>query len=284
VEVATVLVDGRVTASLHEPGGMPFRDGAMLLAGSGDGAALFDIGANDVEGGNYELDVMSGPLAASGATVTVRRAPVLLDAAQQQDSLRISARNIVAAPLSLRLRAGLVGAEQRFAIHRTDDASVRLVVAVPTWATRIQVDSRMPRAEWARFTDFGVTFLDLTGSHLASSPLDYAFGRASPELPARLAGDSIVILLSPAFAGDSPTTWQLDLGVRFYAEAVEGLDDGGRPVQAVAPGKVLEQKFFIGPSRLDIPRSFVPVIIILAREGDDTIWMRELALQGGTAP
>jgi len=263
---------------------MPFRDGAMLLAGSGDGAALFDIGANDVEGGNYELDVMSGPLAASGATVTVRRAPVVLDATKQRDSLRISARSIVAAPLSLRLRAGLVGAEQRFAIHRTDGAPVRLVVAVPAWATRIQVDSRMPRAEWARFTDFGVTFLDRAGRHLASSPLDYAFGRASPELPPRLAGDSIVILLSPSFASEGGAVWQLDLGVRFYLEEVVGLDNGGRPAQALAPGKVLEQLFSISTSPLEMPRGFVPVIIVLAREGDDTIWMRELALQGGTAP
>jgi len=284
VEVATTLADGRVTASLHEPGGMPFRDGATLLAGSGDGAALFDIGANDVESGTYELDVMSGPLAASSATVTVRRAPVILDAVQQRDSLRISARNIVGAPLSLRLRAGLVGAEQRFAIHRTDGAIARMVVAVPSWATRIQVDSRMPRAEWARFTDFGVTFLDRAGRHLATSPLDYAFGRAAPELPARLAGDSIVILLSPAFASEGPAPWELDLTVRFYAEDVVGLDDGGSPAQSVASGKLLEQQFFMRASPLEIPRGFVPVIIVLAREGEDTIWMRELALQGGTAP
>ena len=284
VEVATTRADRQVTASLHEPGGMPFRDGSTLPAGSGDGAALFDLGAGEVEGGMYELDVISGPVASSAATVTVRRAPVRLEANRTPDSLQIVARSIIGTPISLALRAGLVGAERQVAIRRTDDAPVRVVVAVPSWATRLQVDSRMPRAEWARFTDFAVTFQDPGGRQLASSPLDYAFGRATPVLPARLAGDSIVILLSPSFASSDATAWQLDLAVRFYAERVIGLDDGGRPAQTLAPGKILEQWFHTGVLPIDLPRGFLPVIIVLAQEGADTIWTREIPLQGGTAP
>lgn len=284
VEVATTTADGQVTAALHEPGGMPFRDGAMLPAGSGDGAALFDLASNDVEGGLYELDVVAGPLAGSTATVTVRRAPVHLEALPLRDSLRISARNLVGAPLSVRLRAGMVGAERNFSLRRPDNGALRLVVAVPEWATRLQVDTRMARTEWSRFTDFGVTFLDVAGNHLSSAPLDYAFGRAAPELPDRLRGDSLVILLSPSFAASAPTGWQLDLSVRFYAEEVMGLDDGGRPAQSLAPGKMIEQQFHRSAWPLEIPPGFIPVIIVLAQEGEDTIWMREIALQGGTAP
>jgi len=243
VEVATATAESQVTVALHEPGGMPFRDGGMLPAGSGDGAALFDIPSNDVEGGWYELDLVAGPVAGSAATVTVRRAPVQLDATALDDSLRITARNLIAGQLSVRLRAGMVGAEQHFAIRRADDSAVRLVVAVPEWATRLQVDTRMPRDEWGRFTDFGVTFLDLGGNHLAASPLNYAFGRAASEIPDESRGDSIVVLLSPAFATSTGSSWQLDLNVRFYSEEVIGLDEGGRPAQSLAPGGVLEQRF-----------------------------------------
>ena len=284
IEVATALADAPVTASLHEPGGMPFRDGATLPAGNGDGAALFDIGANDVDSGSYELDVIAGPLAASAATVTVRRAPVRLMATRRLDTLHVSARNVVSAPVTVRLRAGLAGAERRFTIRRADDVPQRVAIAVPSWAVRVQVDSRMPRSEWPRFTDFSLAFQDRFGRQFAASPLDYAFGRTAPELPTRVTGDSLIILLSPAFATRESLSWQLDLNVRFYAERVVSLDEGGGSAQTVAPGKVLEQGFHTGPFPLTVPQGFAAVIIVLAQEGEDTIWMREIALQGGTTP
>lgn len=284
VEVATPPAAGQVTASLHEPGGMPFRDGATLPAGSGDGAALFDLGAGDVESGYYEMAVLSGPLAPSKATVTVRRAPVELEAFALPESVSISARSLVVAPLSLRLRLGLVGAEQHRAIRGSGSAPIRVSIPVPTWATRLQVDSRMPREQWDRFTDFGVTFLDREGRQITSSPLDYHIGRAAPELPSRLAGDSLIILLDPAFAGPDQEEWRFDLTVRFYTERVVALDDGERPAQSVAPGKVLEQRFRMGALPIALPEGFAPVVVVLAQEGDDYIWTRELALPGGNRP
>ena len=284
VEVAASLEDDRITASLHEPGGMPFRDGAVLPVGRGDGAALFDIEAGDVEAGWYELDVNAGPLASAAATITVRRAPVRLEAMGSSDSLRIAARSVISVPVSLRLRAGLVGAERHVAVHQTDARPLRIAVAVPIWATRMQVDSRMPRDQWPRFTDFAVTFQDRSGRQLAASPLDYAFGRASPDLPARLAGDSIVILLTPAFAVVDSSAWHSELRVRFYAEAVLSLDQGGSAAQVLSPGKTLERRFRTGVWPIMLPEGFIPVIIVLAQEGEGTIWMREIALQGGTTP
>ncbi|MEO5799036.1 MAG: S8 family serine peptidase [Gemmatimonadales bacterium] len=281
IEVETLQGDAQVTASLHEPGGMPFRDGAAIPAGSGDGAALFDLSASDVESGLYEVAVTSGRLAPSAATVTVRRAPARLEASRTGDSLRVTARSLIGSSVSLRLRAGLVGAEQSILVRRTTAAPVRLAVKVPSWATRVQVDARMPRAEWDRFTDFGFTFQDRSGRKIASAPINYAFARAAPELPARLAGDTLVLLLAPAFAVTDSTTWQLDLKVRFYAERVIGLDDGGRAAQALAPGRTLEQRFHTGPLPLELPAGFTPVILVLAQEGEDTIWTREIALQGG---
>ena len=44
-------------------------------------------------------------------------------------------------------------------------------------AERVSIDSRMPRDQWLRFTDFGVTIQDKTGRHIDALPLNYAFGR-----------------------------------------------------------------------------------------------------------
>jgi CDP-diacylglycerol--glycerol-3-phosphate 3-phosphatidyltransferase len=43
IEVATLRAVDQVNAALHEPGGMPFRDGGTIVAGVGDGAGLFDM-------------------------------------------------------------------------------------------------------------------------------------------------------------------------------------------------------------------------------------------------
>ncbi|MES2305921.1 MAG: S8 family serine peptidase [Gemmatimonadota bacterium] len=282
IEVETLQGDAQVTAALHEPGGMPFRDGASIPAGSGDGAALFDLSASDMEAGLYEVAVTSGRLAPSAATVTVRRAPVRLEATRSGDSLRVAARSLIGSTVTLKLRAGLVGAEQPIAVRRTSTAPVRVAVVVPRWATRVQVDAQMPRAEWDRFTDFGLTFQDRNGRKLASAPINYAFARAAPELPSRLAGDTLVLLLAPAFAVADSSPWQLDLKVRFYAEQVIGLDEGGRPAQSLAAGRLLEQRFHTGPLPLEMPAGFAPVILVLAQEGEDTIWTREIALHGGS--
>ncbi|MEP6589617.1 MAG: S8 family serine peptidase [Gemmatimonadota bacterium] len=284
IEIATAVSLPQVTASLHEPGGMPFRDGAQLPAGSGDGAALFDIGAGDVMSGLYEVDVASGPLAGSSAIVTVRRAPLLLDATLAGDTVRVVAQSIIGTPLAVRLRAGLVGAERTIAVRKSGDAPVRVAIAVPAWAARVQVDSRMPDEQWDAFTDLGMSFTDRHGRQFATSPVNYPFARAAPRLPPELIGDTLVVVLSPAFAKRLERVWQLDLLVRFYGERVVGLDNGGRPAVTLGAGASLEQRFHTGPMPIDLSGGLVPVLIVLAQEGEDSIWMRELAPQGGRTP
>lgn len=284
IEVATPTQSGQATASLHEPGGMPFRDGASLPAGSGDGAALFDLGANDVVGGFYELDVVAGPLAGATATVTVRRAPLTLDAKRGADSLRITATSLVGTALSVRMRVGLIGAEQRIAVKRTGSAPVRIKVAVPNWAARLQVDARMPAEQWERVTDVGLTFRDRHGRQFDESPINYAFARAAPELPPGVAGDSIELELAPAFAEQDSAEWSADLVVRFYAERVVGLDDGGSSYRPVAARATTTYAFRGGKLPVDLPSGFSPVVLVLAQEGDDAIWTREVVLPGGVGP
>lgn len=278
VEVATANANEMASAALHEPGGMPFRDGGGIPAGFGDGAALFELEASDVEAGLYEMAVVAGPLGGATVRVTVRRAPVLLEAVVTNDSLRATATSIVAESLSVRLRLGMLGASWHQRIARPDDRPVRLAVPVPEWAERVVVDTRMPREHWPRFTDFGVTFQDRGGRHLDASPMNYAFGRATPELPSHVIGDSLIVLLSPAFA-DAVSPWELDLAVRFFAEDVVEIDGGGVPFSPLVPRGRLSVAFPAGPMPRAVPAGFRPMLILVALEGDDHAWTREVTLE-----
>jgi subtilisin family serine protease len=284
VEVATAEASQMATAALHEPGGMPFREGSMIPAGFGDGAALFELAGNDAVSGIYEVTVAGGPLAGAAMRVTVRRAPLTLDASRVGDSLRVAATSVVSTRLSVRTRAGMIGGEWRQLVQRSDDAPVRLVIPVPDWAERVSVDSRMPRDQWLRFTDFGVTFQDRTGRHIDALPLNYAFGRASPELPPHVIGDSLVILLAPGFA-DRAVPWELDVAVRFYAADVTELDAGGSPFAPLAARATATQRYLLGTLPLKLPAGFRPVLILVALEGDEHAWTREVTLDiaGGTS-
>lgn len=277
VEVATASAAEMATASLHEPGGMPFRSGAIMPAGFGDGAALFELSGNDVVRGMYEVAVAADALSGTTARVTVRRAPLRLDAAVAADSLRVTATSLVAAPLSVRLRVGLTGGELHQTVRRTTDQPVRIVVPVPEWAERVEVDSRMAESAWPQFTDFGVTIQDRAGRYIDAQPLNYAFGRAAPALPPHVAGDSLVVLLSPAFA-ERVAPWELEVAIRFYAQDVIEFDGGGSAFQSLAPGGVQVARFPLGPLPRQLPAGFQPLVILVALEGDDHSWTHEVSL------
>lgn len=277
IEVATLNASDRVAAALHEPGGMPFRDDRTIPAGFGDGAGLFDIGANDVVAGIYEVDVVAGPLAPIAAKITVRQAPLRLGATMVRDTLHVTAKSLIATTLPVRLRAGLIGAERRIAISQYGDTPTRIAIPVPTWAARMVVDTRMPREQWSRFTDFGLSFLDRRGREFATSPINYAFSRATPELPDSIAGDTLIVLLSPGFADPREhARWSFELSVRFYVEKPYALDGDGSPVKPVAAGALREERFVPGPMPIQLPPDFVPLVTIVALEGTDHIWTREV--------
>jgi subtilisin family serine protease len=279
IEVATLRASDQVNAALHEPGGMPFRDGGTIVAGFGDGAGLFDIGGSDVVGGQYEVDVMAGPHAPISARVSVHPAPLRLGAVLVRDTLHVTARSLVTAPLSVRLRAGLLGAERHFSVRATGDSPVRLVVPVPSWAAHLSVDTRMARDAWSRFTDLGLSFLDRRGREFESTPINYAFSRATPDLPDSTVGDSIVVLLSPGFADpDDHAPWALDVDIRFYVATPYSLDAGGSPYRPVLAGALREERFVPGTLPIALPPEFVPVITVVALEGKDQTWTRELVV------
>lgn len=282
IRVAAAQSTDHVTAALTEPGGMPFRDGPMIPAGSGDAAGTFDIGANDVVKGVYELDMVSDPVAPSAANVTVAMSPLRLGATFDHDTLAVNARNLSAHELSVRLRAGLVGAERDTAMTRRGDGLVTIRVAVPKWATNIIVDARMPATQWARFTDFGVTLQQRDGRQIDVSPLNYAFGRMAADVPDRVAGDSLDVVLSPGFAAVDTLPWAIALSIRFYVGKPYALDGGGSHVAPLAAGAIREARFAEGAAPVTIPGGFAPLITVVGLEGDDGIWTREMALPSWT--
>ena len=277
IEIATLRAQDRAVASLHEPGGMPFRDDRSISAGFGGGAGLFDIDARDVAAGLYELDVEGAPPGAIDARVTVRQSPLRLNAVLVRDTLRVTAKSLVAMPLTVRLRAGLIGGERQLTITGDGTGPVRVTLPVPGWAARMVVDTRMAREAWSRFTDFGVSFVDRRGRLFATNPINYAFSRTAPELPDSIAGDTLVVLLTPAFADPAERgPWSLDLSVRFYVEKPYSLDGGGSTAKPLAGGALHEERFVPGAMPIAFPPGFLPLVTVVALESTDHTWTREV--------
>lgn len=278
-DIATVQVTDRANVSLHEPGGMPFRDGATAVAASGDGAASFDIAANDVVTGLYELDVIAGPIVPVTARVTTRISPLRLGIKITRDSLVATAANVGHTALNVRLRSGLLGAARVLRVTGTGSTPVRITLPVPAWANHLNVDTRMVPLAWSRFTDFGVSFLDRRGHEFDAHPINYAFSRAAEDVPDSVRGDSLVILLTPGFADPNDhASWALDVDVRYYVEKPYSLDAGGSPVRPVAAGAIRRAAFGRAALPIAIPAEFLPLVTVVALEGEDHIWARELIL------
>lgn len=284
VEIATMAPDQLAIAALHEPGGQPFRDGSVTAAGFRDGAALFEVDAGDVVSGMYEAIVVAPPTGSATARVSVTRSPVRLGATLVADSLEIHATSVDSTALELRLRTALTGAAMHVSTTGDGRSVVRVAVPVPTWATRMAVDATMPRESWPNFTDFAVTLREPNGRLLEAAPLNYAFGRLTTPVPEQLRGDSVVIHLRPAPARAEGASWRLDLLVRFSADRPWALDDGGTSRAALGAGRTRRVRFPLTSWPLAIPSGFLPLVTVVALEGDDAVWTRELPLRGVGGP
>jgi hypothetical protein len=285
IEIATMAPEQLAIAALHEPGGQPFRDGSVTAAGFRDGAALFEVDAGDVVDGMYEVIMVAPPTGAAKARVSVTRSPVRLGAALVADSLEIHASSVDSGPLELRLRTALTGAALQATASGNGGAAVRIAVPVPAWAARMAVDASMPREDWPTFTDFAVTVRERNGRLLEAAPLNYAFGRLTTAVPEQIRGDTVIIHLRPAPARDhSDMRWQLDLVVRFSADRPWALDDGGTSRAPLAAGGTRRVRFPLEGWPLAIPSGFLPLVTVVALEGDDAVWTRELPLRGAGGP
>ena len=220
---------------LYEPDGQPFRDAPddINVGGADGGTADVFVRAEDLVPGVYELDIVAPPLAAVTAEVRAGIAPLTLT----QTTGGVEAGDAVAETAGGRVSARLIGAEAAFPVAGRGLPAESLTVRVPAWAARAEVDVEMPREQWNRFTDFGVTVFDSTGQQVNQGPLNYAVGRQKFAVPEGLAGQVLTVELFPASAQAGPVPpWRATVRVRFLLKEPR-VAQAGKDVTVVAGGR-----------------------------------------------
>lgn len=263
-----------VQAFLHEPGGMPFRDGVDQEAGSGSNAAFFRVDGSDSRAGVWQVTSV-GTAAQSVVTTDIEPSPARLALRRSGDSLVATLAAVSDSATPGKVLLGLLGAAQAWTEQNHGSAVVRREVAIPTWVHYLVVDVRMPPAQWERLTDFGVTLFDSGGTSLEQSPMNYAEGRlhhAFETPPGR-----VTLAFFPGFADSAAAQdWTADVRLRFYAENPAPLQSAPVSVQ-LAPGTVGRVAVpWTGPD-WEMPTGAEPLgVVTLETAGGD--WTLEAAL------
>jgi subtilisin family serine protease len=263
-------------AYLHEPAGMPYRDNNSRLAGGGEQAAVYDVLGRDALPGIYELVVQASQFEGADVNVSILQSPVRLGLVGTTSGLEASVTNLTRDGVRADVGAAVVGAGRVEEVRATGSARRDLALDVPAWARGIQVDVQMPRAEWSRYTDFGLTLFDAQGRQLAKEPLNYSLGRLEHEFEAGHGAERVTVSLFPGFAQpDEAAPWAVSLTVRFYADSAQALSPGEDRALTLGPGDTRTMRFTTGGSVRSIPTGYVPIGLLLARTGDDEIWATE---------
>jgi subtilisin family serine protease len=269
-----------VLAALHEPGGMPFRDGGQLQAGADSGAAAFRVDARDAVAGVYEADAVGLPLGAATVTMRVDQAPFRLFAEAQTGATAAYLENVSAVPVEAEVRLLVAGAERADTVRGRGGEVALVPFTAPAWARAVVVDATMPRDQWGRFTDFGVSVLDADGRILAKKPLNYAIGRLELALPEQHGDLALRVHLLPGLAEpDSREPWVLASTIRLYGDSGVSLTAGVDPSHRlrVPPGETLSARFERVHTAWPLPAGFDPLGILIAASAGEA-WTREVRL------
>jgi subtilisin family serine protease len=277
----TVETGGRAERALvflHEPDGMPFRDESARTAGFGPQAAEYEADSRDVVGGGYEAVVVAPPAQAVTASVAVSQSPLVLRAARQGETVRAQIANVTGAPVATEFGMHLGGAARNEQVQASGSAVRRIPFVVPAWSRGVVIDVTMDRAQWGRFTDFGVTLFDSLGRQLGKQPLNYAFGRLQVELPEGHGDMPVTLGLFPGFAdpaGDQ--RWSLRASIRLYADTSIVLARTDSTAATLAPHAATTAQFRLPPAPWPLGAGFVPLGLLVAR-ADGRSWTREVEL------
>ena len=206
-------------AFLHEPDGMPFREVSGSDRWAGTQAALYRVDARDVRAGEYEVDVTpSGQRSrprcrtARAGSLTTRDAGELAVA----ELVNVGARE-----------AATVAASSCGSAAGSGRDSVRARVADPGGAVRYSGlgdgaggGRAMDRAQWGRFTDFGLTLFDSDGRQLGEGStgvrLRASLGRCRKAR--RPAGEAVAV---PGIRGSGDESqWSVTTTIRLYADTM----------------------------------------------------------------
>ncbi len=268
-------------AYLHEPGGRPYREDPGRAAGNGDNAAVFHIDARDAVSGDYEVDVVAPPSKATSATVAVQRSPVRIGVSP--GSAAVTLTNVTALPATITSALLLVGIERTERIAPKNTEPYHIPVSIPAWVKSVTVDVAMDPAQWARFTDFGVTLFDAAGRQIAQEPMNYALGRLSADLPADHGAIEAELGLFPGLAdpaGDQ--SWRATVSVRLYADSAVHAMEPAAPA-AIAPGRQSTIRLTSPSLPWAAAPGFAPLAAFIVQAGD-ALFTREFTLPGATAP
>ncbi|HEU4682589.1 MAG TPA: S8 family serine peptidase [Gemmatimonadales bacterium] len=273
-------------AFLHEPDGMPFRDESARPIGGREGAAVYQVDASDVVAGTYEMVALAPPVHGLAAGVRVTHSPLGLRFTRNANDVVATISNLTSSPVETELAILMGGGERVYTIATRGSGVQRIPFVAPAWADNVVIDVLMDRAQWGRFTDFGVTLFDSVGRQIERQPLNYAFGRLQAALPEGHEDMPVELRLFPGFAdpaGDEQ--WTLRASIRLYADSAVALE---RPRQApatiaVAPGKNASVVYSLPASPWPLPDGFFPLGVLVAQAAEHT-WTREGGLPLPASP
>jgi len=268
----------RALAFLHEPDGMPFRDEGARTAGFGPQSAEYEADSRDVVSGGYEAVVVAPPTQGVTASVSLSQSPVVLRARRQGETVRAEITNVTASRVEAEFGMHLGGAARGEQVQATGSAVRRIPFVVPAWSRGVVVDLSMDRAQWGRFTDFGVALFDSVGRQLGKQPLNYAFGRLQVELPEGHGDMPVTLGLFPGFADPhDDQRWSLHASIRVYADTSIVLARSDSSGGTIAPHATTSASFKLPPSPWSLSEGFVPLGLLVAR-ADGRSWTREVEL------
>jgi hypothetical protein len=153
----------------------------------------------------------------------------------------------------------------------------RIPFMAPEWAQAVVVDLAMERAQWSRFTDFGVTLFDSVGRQIEKQPLNYAFGRLQAKLPEHRGNQPLELALFPAFAEpNSQENWTVRATIRLYADSAVALEPSAPAdsVITIAPASTTDAEFTLPANPWPLGDGFFPLAVLVARVGEHS-WTRE---------
>jgi hypothetical protein len=232
----------------------------------------------------YESVVVAPPNEALSATVSVSQSPLALRGVRQGESVHASFTNLTSAPVDAVVGMHLGGAARLETVTASGSAVQRIPFVVPRWSRGVVIDIAMDRAQWGRFTDFGVTLFDSLGQQLGKQPLNYDFGRLQVELPAGHGDVPVTLGLFPGFADPAgDLSWSLHASIRVYADTGVVLRPEGRPALSISAGKSASSAVRLpAPPPWPLGDGFVPLGLVMARvEGRS--WTREIPLAPAAA-
>jgi subtilisin family serine protease len=267
----------KALAFLHEPDGMPYRDQASRPAGNAAQAAEFQSDSRDVVRGAYEAVLVAPPNQGVTASLSLLQSPVTLSSVTNREGITASLRNVSAKQVTADIGVHIGGAEREVQIQARNSEPERIPFVAPPAAHGLVVDVTMDRAQWGRFTDFGLGVFDSAGRLIGKQPLNYAFGRLQVELPTEHGEMPLSVGLFPGFADPAADqSWSARVSIRLYGDSAASLPPvaGSSPTITIAPGKTGSVAFPQPSIPWRLSEGFFPLGVLVARI-DRQVWTRE---------